>query len=189
MRKHHIISKTPLLLCLVLPLAACGNSPQEPSGEVDDRSIQSPYLEDRPADPQFEGEDVASADDGSSETTFDDAESGTETDPLFTGAVSETPPLSPITGTWVTDPADCETGGGSTITMTTDRFERVGQSCDIASIVGSGQGSIAITLSCEAGTSGVATSEIVKLAPQNDGTLNMNIVGTEEVPQQLERCP
>ena len=167
-------------------LAACdNNSPQQPSDVVDDRSSQSPYGSE--AGTETEGTETAALDD-SELAAVPTVETGDpEVDELFTGTPGESPEISPIAGTWAVDSADCEVGGGSSITMTADRFERVGQSCEIVSTVGSGQGSIAVTLNCP-GSGGTGSSEIVKLAPQEDGGMLMNVVGTQEAPQVLQRC-
>lgn len=190
------LSRTVLLIALIVPLAACGNSPQQPSDEVDDRAADSPYLggaeEEEPATGSPDFAEFAENDGGNGGESVDET-AGSETlpelDPVVTGNTLEATSISEIAGSWASDPNDCGAGGGTVVTITEERFERTGQQCDIASTIDSGQGSIAATLTCPSVAGATPDSEIVKLAPQEDGTLQMNIVGSEDPPRSFERCP
>lgn len=172
MLKRNTPSRFALLCSVVLALAACSGDPMQ-TASVDDQSADSPYAGTPEEFDALESPDAAGPD---------------EADPVATGSVSRMSSLSAIAGTWATDDAACSTGT-TAVTIGSDQIQAFGKSCDIASVIGSGANNIAATLSCPASASDVATSEIVRFERQEDGTLQVNLVGTEDPPQVLSRCP
>ncbi len=186
------LSRSAILVVLMLPLAACGNSPQQPSDTVDDRSAKSPYL--GGAEDEDNGTGQNGFEDLAGLGNDENEENSTvppprEIDPISTAAVNEEALLSRFTGEWAADERDCGVGGPSLVSVSPTEIDRVGQQCQVASIIDGGDGSVSVTLSCPAGQEGVATSEIVRLAPADDGNVVINVVGSEEPPRPLTRCP
>lgn len=194
----HVPYRLLLAIAALVPLAACGNAPQQPSDVVDDRSAESPYLgggEDGSGVSSPDFRDLT-GDTGASDRTADATDTsglsagGTTAgaDAITTGSLPAKPAdLSTVAGRWAPTEADCEVAG-STTTITSSRFESLERMCDISDAIGGGSdGSIALTLQCSR-ADGQSDSELVKLTPRS-GHLDLHVVGGEEVPQTLTQCP
>jgi hypothetical protein len=158
-----------LLLVLV---AACSSGPQQPSDIVDDRSGDSPHL--------GGGSEL----DTSAETGLDSLGGGT--DPIVTGSVAAD--VTSISGGWATNPEACG-NAGAMVVVSANRVERPGKTCEVADRLDSGNSSVTMTLTCPVGPEGETESEFVKLSPQDDDSLVLSVVGGDEAPQTLSRCP
>lgn len=176
------IRTSPLFAALLLlPLYACGNSPQQPSDTVDDRTAESPYLggdEDSVTTDTAEVPDI-----GDSPSTSTSAP-----DPVLTGSVAQPPDLAAVTGRWAADPSVCEAAGGPVVTIGPGRFESIERSCTIADVIDGGNGSVTATLACPQGDQDDAQPELVKLTPA-EGGLTLSFVGSDQPDQTLSRCP
>jgi hypothetical protein len=162
---------------LLLPLFGCGNSPQQPSDAVDDKSAESPYVE--------------QAEDGVASPDFTVAEEPAigPADPAVTGAVPAPPPsLDAVAGRWAMDAASCDAASGPEVVISPTSIELAGRICDVAGTTEGGDGSLTATLSCTEGADELAQTQLVKLVPEGD-TLTLSFVGGEEPDQRLSRCP
>lgn len=191
-----------LPVALVLLLSACGNSPQQPSDTVDDRTAESPYLgeddddtttDSAASDTEPTRDETAVADaDINPDTEPSDSglgEAPDDTDPVTTGGLPQSTAvdIGSIAGDWAADPADCGAENGATITISATRFESQARACAIDDLIDAGDGALTATLACSAGA-GDAEPELVKLTPQGD-QLQLAFVGSDEPDQTLERCP
>lgn len=184
------LSRTAILIALLVPVAACGNSPQQPSEGVDDRSAESPYLGGDAEGVDQSGVPPDSAPFANNETGSSTVPEPREMDSVATGAVvSDDALLAPFSGDWALDARDCGVRGPSLVSISRTQIERVGSQCQVANVIDGGDGSISVTLTCPEGAGGIGNSEIVKLASADDGNLQINIVGSEDPPQSLARCP
>ena len=170
----------PTLLAL---LAACGNNPQQPSAEVDDRAAESPYLGGSEQDttaattPDFSFEDPADMTTGSISST-----------------VPNTAPVdgSAIIGRWAADPAWCaDETAGAAVAISESRFEAgLEGGCDIVELIDGGDGSVTATLSCggDSAENGGLETELLRLIPQGE-TLKLDYLARDEPETTLTRCP
>ena len=156
---------------LFLLVAACSSGPQQPHDMVDDRSVDSPHL-------------GGSTSENSTEIGLDSLGSGT--DPIVTGSVSAD--VTAISGSWAANPAACG-DANAMVVISSSRVGRPGKSCEVADRLDSGNGSVTMTLTCPFGPEGETESELVKLSPEDDNSLTLSVVGGDEAPQTLNRCP
>jgi hypothetical protein len=166
-------------IALLLALAACGNSPQQPSGVVDDKAAEAPGAGlDNSADVSPDFEDLDTAENL-------DAGSSPGLDPVETASVPAPPAdLTAIAGRWGLDEAAC--AGAGTVSISPSTFESPERICDIASAVDGGDGSVTVTLSCPE-TGGEKDGDLLKLNPEGGG-LSIGFIGGSEPPETYVRC-
>lgn len=168
-----MISRLPaafLAAALLVSVAGCADSPQQPSDVVDDRSTEQPdTTPDQSSDP-------------APATT-----SGTGTAPAPGSAIATQGEVSTITGNWATTAAEC--GRGTDVVVTTTQYSSVEGVCDINNAISGGSGGgVTLTLECS-GPEGDFASELLTLTPVEGGAaMDVNVVGGE-TPQRLVRCP
>ncbi len=160
------ISRALAATALLLLVAACSSGRQQPSEVVNDRASDSP-----------------SRGGSTSDAGLDNLGSGT--DPIVTGS---TPAGDlPINGNWASNPSAC---GDETamVVIAETTLERPGKTCEVADRLDSGNHSLTMTLTCPAGLEGETESDLVKLTPDGD-SLILSVVGGDEAPLTLSRCP
>jgi hypothetical protein len=151
-------------------LAGCAGGPQQPSGEVDDKTAESPYLG-RPGEYSTSGFGGVSS----------------KTDAITTGSVATVAAdMSSISGRWAPTAAECD-AAGSTITISSQRFESLERTCDISDTISGGAADVTATLTCSR-ADGQTDTQLVKLKPV-EGGLNLSFVGGDDAPKSLVRCP
>lgn len=168
-------------LVALLVLAACSNAPQQPSDTIDGRSAESPHLGEDEEDFEVADTEASSEDDVTGSLTVEPGQ------PIPTGdAVASSATFGDMEGRWAATPADCP--ASPAIVVSSTEVERPGQICTVAELIAAGASSVTAALLCPAGQEGAPERELLRLALQDDA-LSMNIVGSEDPPATLQRCP
>lgn len=171
------------IIAVAACLSACGNSPQQPTDVVDDQSAQSPYGDETDQVAEMNPE-VSAPEDEVFETPADTSEvdTGTTTASVTSAASS----IAAMTGRWAPTAVDCDVAD-AVFDISATRFERGGRACEVAELIGAGEGSITAALQCESGTEDAGSRELLRLSRVGD-ELSYNLVGSEDLPATLVRC-
>lgn len=176
---------------IIIALAGCSNSPQQPSDSMSENSSDTPLFEtSNDSDPARTAEsDVDLIEEFPDESTTGSIPETTDTSvtPIATGtAVARSATFNQIEGSWAPTRNDCEQQGG-TYAISATTVERPGRLCTVAELIGAGQDSVTAALLCPVGDDGTEERELLRLSVEDDA-LTVNIVGSPNPPETLQRC-